>query len=480
MLEEKLRYRVILFLALTGLLVSLLSLLAEFFPWLQSFCAGFSNGCRETEKITLLRLPLWGWGVAYYLLLTVSAWRFKGWLLWWIPAGAGVEVTLLWFMYAMKAPCVFCLGNFMVILLLLLFSVPGLRFWSAASMLQFLFIASFFVMSHENQGVLSEDVKAGVQSDVVAKIGDEIITRQRLEAPLYARISPYEREVYRLKRERLDGLIREMLLEKESKERGISTEKYIDEVILKKGTQVSEEETDRYLRENQERLKNWRGSQDELRERVRAYLEQEKKLQEINQYVKALEPKYGVTVFLGEPKPPLMQVQVEGSPVLGPEDAPVTVVEFSDYQCPACRHSHGVVRRIREAYAGKLRWFFKDLPLKMHKDAKKAAEAARCAAEQNKFWEYQDVLYSTQEGLSQEQLKNYAQDMGLDTGRFNQCLESGKFGAAIEKEVQEARTVGIDSTPTFVINGKMAAGGPTFEQFKEIIEEELKQSEGKS
>ncbi|GKT07034.1 hypothetical protein DSTSK_03390 [Desulforhabdus sp. TSK] len=474
MLSETSRFRMFWILGLLGLFISLLAGLAGYFPWLQSLCTGFGGGCKETVEVSLLYLPLWVWGAGFYLVLTLSALRFRGWLPWVLAAGIGVEIALVWFMISLKMLCIICVGNFLVLVLLFIVAASTLQFWQTVSIVQIFFIAGFFILSHENKGMGSHGSPAENGLRVVARIGEEVITRQELEGPLNARIFPMEQEVYRLKRERLDELIREKLLEKAAQEQGVPPEKFIEANVLNKPIEVSDEEIEGYQQENAERLKSWRGSPEELRGRIKGYLEQLKKIQQVKEYARTLEPRYGVTVLLEEPKPVLTQVDLEGSPSLGPDDAKILVVEYSDYQCSACRSSHGVVRQIREAFAGKIRWVFKDLPLKMHKDAKKAAQAAHCAAEQNKFWEYQDILYTTPDGLGQEQLEKAAVQVGLAPEAFRQCLESGRHAEAIEREVAEAKKVGIESTPSFIINGKIIVGGPSFEGFKQYIEEELK------
>jgi protein-disulfide isomerase len=127
-----------------------------------------------------------------------------------------------------------------------------------------------------------------------------------------------------------------------------------------------------------------------------------------------------------------------------------------------------------------VRWVFKDYPLKKHLYAHESAQAARCAGEQNKFWEYQEVLYTSREELKREQLIKFAEELGLDTGRFRQCLESGKYKAAVDKDVEEGTKTGISSIPAFVINGRIVVGGFAFERFKEIIDAELKKVEPQS
>jgi len=268
-------------------------------------------------------------------------------------------------------------------------------------------------------------------------------------------------------------MISEKLLEMEAAGRGITVQQLLDESVLSAEAHVDDDEVDRYYEDNRARLATFKGTEQELRERIRAYLQQQRSYKRVTDYSASLGSKYGVTVYLKEPEPPLTKVVTEGSPSLGPPDAPVTVVEFSDYQCPACRQAHETVRKVRELYAGRLRWVFKDYPLQRHKDAELAAEAGKCAADQNKFWEYQDLLYGSQEELTFERLEAFASRLGMVGDQFKRCLEGRKYKDGIEKELEEAKKIGVDRTPTFVINGRLLVGGLSLERFKEVIDSEL-------
>ncbi len=192
------------------------------------------------------------------------------------------------------------------------------------------------------------------------------------------------------------------------------------------------------------------------------------------EYAKSLGPGYDLTVFLKEPQSPNIQVSIgKDDPVYGPDNAPLTIVEFSDYQCPACRKNHEVVRELKQAYKDRIRWVFKDLPMPGHKWARGAALAARCAAEQGKFWQYQDLLFSSQEELSPDRLAHLATELGLQMEPFSQCLNAAKFQAQLEKDIEEAKKFGLNTTPTLVINNRLVSGAPPPDRFKQIIDEEL-------
>jgi len=475
MMQESTKHKVLLSLSLAGFILAALAGLADHVTWLQSLCTGFSDGCKDTAAFTLFRLPVWLVGIGFYGLMMLFLYCAKAWLSWLVAGAVGAELALVWTMFSLKIVCVFCLGNVLVVLLLIIFSFERSRFWQTLSVGLLVFLFFTFLIPHENESPRAFNPAKQEQGEVVlARVGDEMITKEELERPLAFAIHKLEEDIYRLKKQRLDQMISERLLEKEANQRGISVEELVNNSILADGVDAGEEEVDRYYQENRARLAEWKGSQEELRQRIKTYLQQQKSYQKVQDYTASMNAKYGVTVYLKEPESPVAQVKTEGSAVLGPADAPVTIVEFSDYQCPACRGAHEVVRRLRSTYAGQIRWIFKDFPLKKHTDAQVAAEAARCAGEQEKFWEYQDVLYASKEqDLPLDRLEQYAGQIGLATDAFKQCLGSRKYKDEVEREVREATQVGVDRTPTFLINGKMVTGGLAFERFKELIDQEL-------
>ncbi len=164
----------------------------------------------------------------------------------------------------------------------------------------------------------------------------------------------------------------------------------------------------------------------------------------------------------------------EESQVLGNKDAKVVIVEFSDFQCPACGSAHPIVKRITQEYGDKILFAYRHFPLvASHKNALKAAEASEAAGEQGKFWKYHDLLFANQENLEVENLKRYAKELGLDMNKFNEALDSGKFKDKVTADMDDGDRLGVRATPTFFINGEMHKGGLSYDQFKESIDKEL-------
>ena len=176
------------------------------------------------------------------------------------------------------------------------------------------------------------------------------------------------------------------------------------------------------------------------------------------------------------PEPSRAQVSVDDDAVLGKSDAPVTMIEFTDYQCPFCeRHFTQTYPQIKKDYVdtGKVKLVVRDFPLSFHENAQKAAEAAECAGEQNKYWEMHDKLFQNQQALDVASLKTYAQQIGLNTAKFNSCLDSGQMASEIRKDMTDGQSYGVQGTPAFFINGKLVSGAQPYAAFKSAIDAEL-------
>jgi protein-disulfide isomerase len=177
-------------------------------------------------------------------------------------------------------------------------------------------------------------------------------------------------------------------------------------------------------------------------------------------------------------------VSIDDDAVLGKSNAPVTIIEFSDFQCPFCRTWWKAnFEQLKKDYidTGKVKFVYRDYPLAFHPMAEPSAQAAECAKEQNKYWEFHDKLFVEQDKLGQgtvtytvNDLKKWASQIGLDSSKFNQCLDSGKFKSEIAKDVADATAAGVTGTPSFFINGRSIVGAQPYATFKAMIDAELK------
>jgi len=173
---------------------------------------------------------------------------------------------------------------------------------------------------------------------------------------------------------------------------------------------------------------------------------------------------------------PIVAVSEDDDPVLGDKNAPVTIIEFSDFQCSFCKRlREQTIEPLKKEYieTGKVKLVYRDYPLGFHQYAHISAEAAECADDQGKFWEYHDKLFENQQFLDEASLKKYAEELKLDTKEFNECLDSGKHKAEVDKDISDGTAAGVTGTPASFINGRKMVGAQPYEAFRQAIEAEL-------
>jgi protein-disulfide isomerase len=309
------------------------------------------------------------------------------------------------------------------------------------------------------------------KNEPLAEVNGEMITAKDLEGALGARLSKLEEQIYDLKRRELDSLIAQRLFAQEAAKRGISVPALLDAEVTAKVSLVTEKEIEDFYQQNKARM---RGDETEVRQKIRAFLQQQKLTARREAFVESLRSQGKVVVRLQPPPAIRVEVSTGGAPVRGAADAPVTVVEFSDFECPFCKQTHATLKQLLERYPGKVRLAYRDFPLdSIHPQARRAAEAARCAQDQGKFWEYHDVLFTQSPQLAPEDLRRYAGQVGLDVAKFESCLGAGVHKAAVQRDLDEGNRLGITGTPAFFINGRSLTGAQPLEAFARMIEQEL-------
>lgn len=309
---------------------------------------------------------------------------------------------------------------------------------------------------------------AVVVPDTAAVVAGTPISTKQLDEKLGARLIKLRTQEYRLRRTALDEILADTLLEREAAARGISTAELIANEVEAKARPVTEEEARAVYDSARDRM-GGRPEAEALQSIVTG-MRRQRVSQRRTDFAAALKSKYGVRLFL---EPPRLEVATPTGPSMGPADAAVTVIEFSDFQCPYCARSAATVKQLVDKYRGKIRLVFQDFPLPIHKDAPKAAEAAACAHDQGKFWEMHDLLFQDQKKLSVAELKRHAVDLGLDVPVFNACLDDGKHAADWKRTKTLGEGYGITGTPAFFINGIPIYGAAPLQDFTQIIDDEL-------
>jgi protein-disulfide isomerase len=274
--------------------------------------------------------------------------------------------------------------------------------------------------------------------------------------------------LYEARRGAIEDIVGEKLLAQESKTRGITSAALIDQEIGSKIATVTEADVAAWYDANPSRVQG--AKLDQVRAPIRSLLTQERTQTVYQTYVDRLKAKTPVRMML---EPPRQRVAVAGSPSKGPAAAPVEVVEFSDFECPFCLRAYPTVNQVLSTYGDRIRFVYRNYPLPNHPNARPAAEAAQCAAEQGQFWQYYERLFADQTKLSSDGLKQSAAALGLDAGRFNACLDTHKYKDRVETDIKDGNEAGVSGTPAFFINGRMITGAQPFEAFKRIIDEEL-------
>ena len=301
----------------------------------------------------------------------------------------------------------------------------------------------------------------------VATVGTKSITRAELEKRMAPQLMDVEQERYEVLKEGLDAMVAESLVEQEAAARKVKPEELLQVEVTSKITPPTDAEIQQVYEENKQALGG--ATLDQVKDRIVDYLSAEKGEKQRQAFIGELKKKYKTTVDLNPPK---LEVGKGTRPPLGNKSAPVTIVMFSDYECPFCKRAEPTVDAVMAKYKDKVQLYYRDYPLPFHQNAKPASEAAHCANAQGKFWEYHKKVMAS-EDLSKAALQKIASDVGLDRKKFDECLDKGTFKQAVEVEMVEGENLGIDGTPAFFINGRRLSGAQPVEKFSEIIDEEL-------
>ncbi len=308
-------------------------------------------------------------------------------------------------------------------------------------------------------------------TEVLAEVNGDKITNQDLQPLIASQLLQFQTQLYDLKKQAVDSLIEDKLLNKEASKQGVSVQDLLKNQVSDKVGTVSDEEAKVLYEKAKDRVGG--KSFDEVKEIIKKQVQQQKTLLAAQSYVDQLKSNSQVKIFL---TPPKIDVGVDNDPFKGNKDAKVTMIEFTDYQCPYCSRAHPTVQELIKEYGDKIHYVLRDFPLEFHDKAPKAAEAVNCAGEQGKYWEYSDILWENQQALDVADLKKYAGQLNLDTKQFDNCLDSSKFANEVQKDQADGAKAGVTGTPTFFINGEMITGARPIEQFKEVIDRKLKES----
>jgi len=319
-----------------------------------------------------------------------------------------------------------------------------------------------------------EDVAAGTGGDdVVAYIGDETITRAELELRAKPDLVKLEIEKYEKMREVLDRMALDRIIVQEAEAIGLTPEELINAETLDKVGDPSEEDIQRFYKRNKARMSD--RSLEEMRDMIVQTMRSNKATAYREEYFRKLKKRSGLRVVFDPPRADLDALPDEL--VRGNANAPITIVEFGDFECPYCKRVHPTMERLLVEYGDRVRFVFRDFPLVIHSRAVPAAQAARCAADQDKFWDYYQHLMAITGELDDADLSQRAKDIGLDADAFSACYEAKGHDEVIGASIESGQALGVQATPTFFINGRRVIGSKSYEELKAIIDDELSRVE---
>ncbi len=312
------------------------------------------------------------------------------------------------------------------------------------------------------------------QSEVVATVGTSQVTLAEVDTrALQEPVSSFGsaklvQALYMARRATIEEIIANRLLDAEAKARGIDRPTLVEREIASKAPAPSEAEIASWFETNQARVNG--ATLDQVRAPIRSLLIEQRMDAARAALVDSLRAKTAVTISL---EPPRVEVTDGGRVPRGNPRATVEIIEFSDFECPFCLRAHPTVEQVLKTYGDKIKFVYRHYPLQNHPNARPAAEASACAEMQGKFWQYHDRLFANPTKLSGPDLKAHAAALGLDTAKFNACVDNHQQKPAVDADMADAEAVGVTGTPAFFINGRSIEGAQPFESFKRVIDEEL-------
>jgi len=304
---------------------------------------------------------------------------------------------------------------------------------------------------------------------LLAILNNQQITSGDIENSLRPLIFSVQEEIYELRRRDLNRKINDVLLTQEAQKRQVTARALLDAEVNSKVTTITEAQAQKFYNENKNRLN---GAFTDVKDQLIRFLQNGEidKLQLT--FAESLRKTAAIEDFLTPPEPLVHDIATNDQPLIGDAKAAVTLVEFTDFQCPSCGQIQPVLERLIKEYSGRVKLVVRDYPLTQHENAFKAAEAAEAAREQGKYWQYAAKLFANQSALGVDKLKQYASELKLDRTRFDSALESGKFAVQVQRDVMDGNRLGIKGTPSLFISGKRVSDR-SYEGLKRAIDAHL-------
>ena len=308
--------------------------------------------------------------------------------------------------------------------------------------------------------------------ELAGRVGTDSITLAGVDARVQADEPETWQMLYQARSRALQAIVEDRLLAAEAQRAGVETDSLLAREIAVRVKPIDDAEVTALYEENRKQM----GARtlEEMRGQLRNYLAANATSRARAGYVADLAALAGVEVLIEPPRRQLVVGAAE--PARGPADAPVVIVEYSDFQCPYCWRVQTTLAQIGETYGDQVRHVFRDFPLDMHKDAHRAAQAAQCAHEQDVFWAYGEILFENMRRLGDEHLQRYAEEVGMDTAKFAECLASGRYVPAVDADLASGKKHGVTGTPALLINGRFLSGAQPLAVVRQLIDDELRRA----
>ncbi|HEX8354105.1 MAG TPA: thioredoxin domain-containing protein [Pyrinomonadaceae bacterium] len=316
---------------------------------------------------------------------------------------------------------------------------------------------------------------AADRARLFATVNGVRITSGDVEDSLRALVYGVQEEVYRLRQRDLELKVNDVLLTQEAQKKQVTTRALLEAEVDAKLTPVTEAKAREFYDLNRERID---GEFARLKEQIIRHLREAEAQRLLAGFAERLRKGAAVETHLAAPVSPVFDIATDDQPSKGGAEAAVTIVEFTDFQCPSCAQVQPVLDRLVGEYGGRVRLVARDYPLPQHADAFKAAEAAEAAREQGKYWEFAAKLFGNQSALGVDSLKRYATELGLDRARFDAALDGAKFSGRVRRDMVDGQKVGVNGTPSLFINGRRVSDR-SYAGLKAAIEAALGSVEGK-
>src|ERR1700693_1806822 len=303
---------------------------------------------------------------------------------------------------------------------------------------------------------------------VIAEIDGTRLTLAQFESQRPSALFQARNNFFEVEKQAIQAYIDDFLLERQAQKEHVTVAELLERHV---NTTIAKDPDDTALRVYYEGL-DTKEPFEAVRDKIIEHIQEVRLAKAKTAYIQSLRSQAKISLEL---EPPRIEISLKNTSVRGPADAPLVLVEYADYECPFCQQVQPALDRLEADFKGRMAFVYKDMPLPMHPHAQKAAEASRCAGLQGKYWEYHDLLSKTK-GFEVPQLKVTASQLGLETAKFDKCLDSGEQADAVKSTQDEAQKLGLQGTPSFFLNGRFFTGSLSYDQMRQIMQDELKHS----